>query len=97
MIFSILRKTNYAGSLIPDAEQQKLRQTIISLEKEWMSKRDHEEKGKQCTPKFHDVFYHIMEQLDCLGRVWPWIEDPIKKLNKDDKNKKISLQQSPWF
>jgi hypothetical protein len=82
-LFSIIRKPN---GIVSEKDKSDLKSVVNCLLAEWISKRDHEEKAKSCSPKFHDIFAHLMEQVEYLGRLYPWLEDWIERFHKDDKN-----------
>jgi hypothetical protein len=44
------------------------------------------EKGRVCTvtPKSHDLWFEVQQQLTYLGRFYHFMEDPIEKLHKID-------------
>jgi hypothetical protein len=81
-IFSILRKER---NIYSSAQIQMLKTAINNLKSHWPTKRWWEDKPATCTPKGHDIWFHILLKVEYLGRFLFWMEDPIEVLHKDDK------------
>lgn len=82
-IFSILRKVRVGP--IPTEEVSELERLLDKLKDRWLVQRDHEDSVKNSTPKFHDIFFHVLWQVGFLGRLWPYLEDPVERRHKEDR------------
>ena len=81
-IFGLLRKVRqiFTPSQISDLKKATDRLKVL-----WPTKRSWEKAEATCTPKGHDIWYHVILQLQYLGRFYHFMEDPIEKLHKEDK------------
>jgi hypothetical protein len=51
----------------------------------WPTQRIWEKKAASVTPKPHDLWFEVPQQLTYLGQFYHFMEDPIEKLHKIDR------------
>jgi hypothetical protein len=81
-IFGILRKVKTVHG---EKEKSELKEAIHSLKDLWPTQRHWETTTATCAPKGHDIWFHALLQIACLGRFHHFMEDPIEKLHKEEK------------
>jgi hypothetical protein len=80
--FALLRGTR---TIFTDEQIAELQAAIDRLKDLWPTQRCWEQKGASVTPKSHNLWFEVIEQLTYLGRFFHFMEDPIEKLHKDDQ------------
>jgi hypothetical protein len=80
--FGLLRRTR--KKFTPE-EISELQGAIDPLKTLWPTQRSWEKKAASVTPKPHNLWFEVPEQLTYLGRFYHFMEDPIKKLHKIDR------------
>jgi len=80
--FSLLRGTR---TIFTATEITELQDAIDKLKELWPTQRGWEQKEASVTPKSHNLWFEVLEQLTYLGRFFHYMEDPIEKLHKEDQ------------
>jgi hypothetical protein len=81
-IFGLLRRKR---TIITPEEKHGLGHAIDRLKVLWPTQRVWEKKAASVTPKSHDLWFEVPQQLTYLGRFYHFMEDPIEKLHKIDR------------
>jgi hypothetical protein len=81
-VFSLLRRTR---TIFSTEERTELLGAIEILTSLWPTQRVWEKKAASVTPKSHDLWFEVPQQLTYLGRFYHFMEDPIEKLHKVDR------------
>ncbi len=79
--FGLLRRTR---KFFNSEEISELQGAIDRLNSLWPTQRSWEKKAGSVTPKSHDLWFEVPQQLTYLGRFYHFIKDPIEKLHKID-------------
>jgi hypothetical protein len=79
--FGLLRRTR---KHFTSEEISKLQGVIDCLNSLWPTQRSWEKKAGSVTPKSHDLWFKVPQQLTYLGRFDHFKKDPIEKLHKID-------------
>jgi hypothetical protein len=80
--FGLLRRTR---TIFSEEQRTELQGAIDTLIATWPTQRTWEKKEASVTPKSHDLWFEIQQQLTYLGRFFHFMEDPIEKLHKIDR------------
>jgi hypothetical protein len=80
--FALLRGTR---TIFTAEEIAELQAAIDKLKELWPTQRRWEQKPASVTPKSHNLWFEVIEQLKYLGRFFQYMEDPIEKLHKEDQ------------
>jgi hypothetical protein len=80
--FGLLRRTR---TIFTCKEKSELQGAIDRLNCMWPTQRIWEKKAASVTPKSHDLWFEVPQQLTYLGRFYHFMEDPIEKLHKIDR------------
>jgi hypothetical protein len=79
--FGLLRRTR---KIFTSEETSELRGAIDRLKTLWPTQRSWEKKAASVTPKSHDLWFEVPQQLTYLGRFYHFMEDPSEKLHNID-------------
>ncbi len=66
-------------------EKSELQGAIDRLNRMWPTQQIWEKKAASVTPKLHDLWFEVPQQLTYLVRFYHFMEDPIEKLHKIDR------------
>jgi hypothetical protein len=80
-VFGLLRRTR---TIFTPEEKHDLGHAIDRLKVLWPTQRVWEKKAASVTPKSHDLWFEVPQQLTYFGRFYHFMEDPIEKLHKID-------------
>jgi len=83
VIFYLLRRIDCN---INDDELSDLQVALDWVAKLWATTRCGEKQAANFTHKLHCLLVHVLKQLKYLGCFGPFLEDPIERMHKDDKN-----------
>jgi hypothetical protein len=81
-VFSLLRRTR---TIFSTEERTELLGAIEILSSLWPTQRVWGKKAASMTPKSHDLWFEVPQQLTYLRRLYHFMEDPIEKLHKVDR------------
>ena len=73
-------------TIICDEELRDLQKDINTLKLHWCCKRDWEKKTISATPKWHLLFYHMIDVLTKYRRICHMAEDPVERTHAEDKH-----------